>query len=246
MRSSINFFTLNSLDLENNVFIKRLFKYFYQVKPLKARYSTYWPVSKLLNFLKSWHPENSLSLKQLTLKTVALIALTSSDRGQTIHLAKTTNMILEEDNSIKFVIKDRTKTTRRTLRPKIINCCNSEMEELNVANCVRFYLDATKEFRLSNLNNGENLFYSWKTKKPVSKPTIARWLKLVLKLAGIDTNQFTAHSYRGAGLSSAFFRGASIGQIISAGNWKNVNIFKDHYCAPSYESSLGNMILNDC
>ena len=240
-RSAINFFTLNSLDLENNIFMKRLFKYFYQARPLRPRYSTFWPVSKLLNFLKSWHPMESLSLKNLSLRTIALLALTSSDRGQTLHLASLDNMVIEE-NSLKFVVKDRVKTTRKVLRPTVIDCVSSNIEELDVSSYVKYYLDSTKDIRIVN---NRKLFISWKTKKNVTKSTLARWLTIVLKAAGIDTSTFTAHSYRGAGLSSAFQRGASINQIMNAGNWKNADIFHNYYCAPSEDTAIGNIILND-
>ena len=93
-------------------------------------------------------------------------------------LAKTKYIIIEEDDSIKFVIKDRIKTTRRILRPKIINCCNSELEEFNVANYVRFYLDATKEFRISNLNNGENLLYLARKEQCLALGTQLRTFKI--------------------------------------------------------------------
>ena len=132
------------------------------------------------------------------------------------------------ENGLNFVIKDRIKTTRKVLRPKIVSCVSSDIEEFNVEKYVFEYIEKTKEFR----KDGQ-LFISWKTKKPVSRPTIARWLKLVLKLAGIDTSKFTSHSYRGAGLSHAFFKGAPIDKIVTAGNWTNVNIFNKFYRVPS-------------
>lgn len=45
----------------------------------------------------------------------------------------------------------------------------------------------------------------------VSSSTIARWLKEVLHLAGIDTSIFKAHSYRSASTSAAFSCGISLG-----------------------------------
>ena len=239
IRSAINFFTLSKLNLENDVFIIRLFKYFYKEKPLRARYTSFWPVNKLLEFLKSWHPIQNLSLKQLTLKTIALIALSSSDRGQTIHLASINNMEVS-DNKIKFVIRERLKNTRKIIKPTIISCISSKSEDLNVCAYVKDYLERTREFR----KDQTQLFISWISKKPVSRTTLARWLKLVLSLAGIDTQKFKAHSYRGAGLSKAFQRGASIHQIVEAGNWSNCGIFKNYYNAPS-EPEIGNLILED-
>ena len=184
---------------------------------------------------------NSLSLKQLTLKCVALLALTTSDRGQTIHKANIENMIFGSDNSVQFVINERLKTTKKVLKPKTITCISAIEDEFNVANYTKFYLDSTKAFRKDN----KYLLISWKTKRNVSRPSLARWLKEVLKLAGIDTSQYSAHSYRGAGLSNAFYKGAPINKIIQQGNWANVNMFWSHYHAPPSDSHLGHIILND-
>lgn len=224
--------------MESNIFVKRLFKNFYQTRPIRPKYLTYWPVEQLLDFLKKWHPLENLSLKQLTLKTVALLALTSSDRGQTIHLTKMSNFV-ENGQELHFVITDKLKTTRRVLRPKIINVVNSNQEELNVANYIKYYINFTKELR-----SGDQLFISWKNYKPVTRSTIARWLKTVLKLAGIDDSKYSAHSFRGASVSDAYFKGCSIDKIINAGNWKNVSTFNNHYCAPSDNSAIGRIILN--
>ena len=102
-------------------------------------------------------------------------------------------------------------------------------------------IELTKDFR----EDDGKLFLSWATKKPVTRQSIARWLVHVLQLAGIDTATFKAHSYRGAGLSHAFQKGASIKQIVEAGNWANDSTFRMFYNAPSYDSAIGKIILNN-
>ena len=184
----------------------KLFKYFYKEKPLKPKYFTFWPVKDLLNFLSELHPPSELSLKMLTLKTLALIALTSSDRGQTIHLMDVENTALSDGN-VQFVIFDRLKHTRRVLKPKVVNCITSDIDSLNVSNYVVSYMNCTLSLRAKAVKEGKEkptkLFLSWATKMPVTKQTLARWLKYTLKLAGIDDSQYSSHSYRGAGLSNA-------------------------------------------
>ena len=179
-------------------------------------------------------------MKQLTLKTIALIALSSSDRSQTLHLASLGNMSISEEK-VEFIIRERTKTTRKILKPSIITCVSCEKQPLNVAFYVKMYIEKTKEFRQEN----NRLFISWCTKKPVTKQTLARWLVEVLRLAGIDTSTYKSHSYRGAGLSHAFQKGASINQIMKAGNWANESTFRKFYNCPSNESEIGKIIL-DC
>ena len=74
----------------------------------------------MLDFLKSEQLCQNSTLKELALKKLALIASTFPDRCQTIHLAKIENLLLGEDDDIKFVTEGRIKTTRKILEAK--NC----------------------------------------------------------------------------------------------------------------------------
>ena len=103
-------------------------------------------------------------------------------------------------------------------------------------------MDRTKEFRSSE---NAQLFISFKSFKPVTKQTLARWLKEVLKMSGVNTNHYKAHSFRGAGLSEAYHKGASLNQIIEAGNWSSAETFKRFYLAPNSSSAVGRLILED-
>ena len=106
---------------------------------------------------------------------------------------------------------------------------------LNVCDYTLAYMNRTLAFRAAAVaadsEKPTQLFLSWITKCPVTKQTIARWLKFVLKLSGIS--QYRVHSYRGAGLSKAFAKGASIEDILKAGNWTTVKTFKRFYSKPS-------------
>ena len=55
-----------------------------------------------------------------------------------------------------------------------------------------------------------NYFLSYKSFKPMVRQSLARCLEETLKLAGINLKQFTAHSYRGVGLSSAYSNGVTL------------------------------------
>lgn len=247
-RSALSFFCSNTVNIKDNSAILRLFKYFYKQRPRQVKYLTYWPVSQLLNYLSDLHPAQNLSLKTLTLKTLALIALTSSDRGQTIHSMNIENSSTT-DNGIDFVIFDRLKNTGKIHKPKVISCLSSDIDSLNVCDYVKEYMVRTLPIRLESTAKGfdepTQLFLSWHTKKPVTRQTLARWLRMSLSDAGIDTNQFTAHSYRGAGLSHAFNHGASIDQIVAHGCWTNTETFKRHYFAPANGTPIANIILRD-
>lgn len=247
-RSSLSLILSYTLDIKNDPTILRLFKYFYKERPKVAKYFTFWPVKDLLNFLSELHPAADLTLKQLTLKTLALIALTSSDRGQTIHSMDIENTTLEEDG-VSFVIFNKLKHTKKVLKPKVVKCVTSEIPSLDVCSYVLTYMNRTLAIRSKLVADGNpkptKLFLSWATKKPVTKQTLSRWLKISLQDAGIDTQQFSGHSFRGAGLSNAANSGASIPQIVSAGCWTNAETFRRFYFAPENTSNIGKIILDN-
>ena len=242
-RSAINFFSSKEVSLGDNPYISQLFRSFYKLKPIKCKYQSFWCVDQVLEFLSAWHPQSQLTLKQLTLKTVALLALSSSDRGQTLHALNIEKTEIV-DNMVVFVVDTKLKTTNRVLKPKFVKCVSTNVPCLNVCDYILAYLNKTLALRAAAVAAGKpkptQLFLSWVTKKPVSKPTIARWLKQVLQLAGIQN--YGSHSYRGAGLSKAFDRGISIKDIIQAGDWSNSRTFRRFYYKPT-TSAVGEAIL---
>ena len=65
--------------------------------------------------------------------------------------------------------------------------------------------------------------------KPISKPRLAGWVKEVLKLAGVDTQIFTAHSVRGAASSKAFLHGLSVREVLDHGSWSRESTWQRFY-----------------
>ena len=51
---------------------------------------------------------------------------------------------------------------------------------------------------------------------PVSSSTVARWLKVCLKNAGVDTSKFQAHSVRAAATSKVGLSGLTVENILKA------------------------------
>ena len=139
--------------------------------------------------LSSWHPASSLDFKHLTLKTLALIALSSSDRGQTIHALNIEHTHVDRD-AISFVVFDTLKTSTRNRKPQVVRCIATPTPSLNVCDYVLCYMNRTLAFRAALVRCGKpkptQLFLSWKTKGPVTKRTLSRWLTTVLGMANID------------------------------------------------------------
>ena len=63
----------------------------------------------------------------------------------------------------------------------------------------------------------------------VSKNPVSRWLKHKLKLAGIDTSTFGAHSSRAASTSAAKAQKLSITTIMDSAGWSSENTFVKYY-----------------
>ena len=58
----------------------------YNLRPMRSRYCQTWSVDIVLNYLRKLSPVKKLSLKELSLKLVMLVALTNVARVQTINL----------------------------------------------------------------------------------------------------------------------------------------------------------------
>ena len=66
----------------------------------------------------------------------------------------------------------------------------------------------------------------------VSRDTIRRWTKQVLKLSGVDTVRFKAHSTRAAATSLADFRHVPMDTILKFAGWKSYSTFARYYKRP--------------
>ena len=91
--------------------IARLLKGMFHIRPPEPRYSFTWDVNVLLTFLESWFPLSVLELKQLTLKTVALVALVSAQRSQTLS-ALSIDFMNSTATGTQFVVNSLLKSSR--------------------------------------------------------------------------------------------------------------------------------------
>ena len=82
-----------------------------------------------------------------------------------------------------------------------------------------------------------------KPHKPVTSSTIARWLKKVLELSGVDTSIFSAHSVRGASVSAASTSGVTTAEILTAADWSSQSVFETFYHKPTHDPKFGCTVL---
>lgn len=97
--------------VKNPLLFSSFMKGFFNLNPPRQKCLYTWDVSKVLQFLRTLMPLCDLSLKMLTLKLIALAALTTASRAQTISALHITFMCKYVDK-IVFYIQKVLKTSR--------------------------------------------------------------------------------------------------------------------------------------
>ena len=113
-----------------------------------------------------------------------------------------------------------------------------DKKQLCPVQTLHHYLHLTDTLRKTTLSS--RLFVAIiKPHNPVASCTIARWLKEVLRISGIDTRIFTAHSTRGASSLAAADSGITISDILKAADWSTESVFRKFYYRPTYDPTYG-------
>jgi site-specific recombinase XerD len=198
-----------------------------RLRPANPRYAVTWNPDSVLSFLIKWKNEKC-NLRQITLKTVALLALSTGQRVQTLACIKIKNVKLV--NPVQIFITDNLKTTSATNRNPVLILPFFQEKELCPALALKQYINVTNNIR----KDKDKLFLGIvKPHNPVSSQSISRWLVEVLKLSGIDSSKFHAHSYRHASTSKAESAGVNIDTIFKRVGWTSKSkMFARYYKRP--------------
>ena len=209
--------------------VRRFMKGVFENRPSLPRYSATWDIAVVLKYLGKMHPADKLSLKELTLKVVTLLALLSGQRRQTLHALKVSCMQLGPDKCI-FVLDKLLKTSKpgRHL---------SHLEFLSYTPdpslcIVKYLLEYVK--RTQTLRQGiDQLLVSHQNPYgPVHVDTVSRWIKTTLTNAGVNTDVFSAHSTRSASTSAASNKQIPLDTIMKSAGWHSDKTFQKFYNLP--------------
>ncbi|XP_063312459.1 integrase/recombinase xerD homolog [Pelobates fuscus] len=216
---------LDGTPIGKHALICRLLKGIRLTRPPQTRYSSFWDVNVMLRLIESWPMNQELSLKQLSAKLLMLFCLLSCKRVADVR-ALDWHARVFTPNEVSFNISRRTKSsTKEASYPALPDNPN-----LCPVLCLKEY-----EHRTASLRPGQihPLFISFKRPHlPVSTATLARWIKWLLSMAGIDTSIFSAHSVRGAMASKASMLGCKLEDILRAADWSNESTFRNFYLRP--------------
>lgn len=227
----------DSVPLGQQPLLKRFMRGVFNLRPAIPRYEFTWDVSKVLTYLKTFPTS---TLKGVSLKLAMLLALLSGQRIQSLHLLDKRNIQID-DHLVRIRIGDTLKHTRPGKHQNEFVFKKYQDRDLCIVDTLSAYLNMTAPLR------GEEtvLFISFhKPHKRVSKDTIARWIKLVLNQAGIDTSLFKAHSVRSAATSTVAKQGLCLTTILRTAGWSKDSTFRKFYDRPiTIDTSFSDTLL---
>jgi site-specific recombinase XerD len=220
--------------------LTRFMKGVFRDRPTRPKYAEIWEVQGVLDAVDSWGPDGNLSLKLLTFRVTMLLALCSPKRVS--ELAKLSLCSLQRSSQgWKFTFEGMTKNRGTGPAHSAIYERFDENPNLCPISNLESYLERTSEARDLLPNRPVLLSYK-QPHNSVTATTVARWLKSVLALSGVDKH-FSAHSTRAASTSLASAKGLSSAQILSAADWNpKGSTFQKFYLKEKFVSYQQNIL----
>ena len=219
--------SLDAVPAGQHPLVARFLKGAFERKPPPSRPFEIWDVQTVLNFLKTFSPNSSLSLKDLALKLTTLLALITIQRKQTlVRLKISAPCMSKSDSRFIFTLDSHIKQRRPayTVPPVVVP---KYVIDTNICpyDCLEHYLFKTEPIRTEDY-----LLLSFiKPHKAVGTQTVGRWIKSILSGAGIDITAFKPHSTRHAASTAAFDANVPIDDILKRAGWSNAATFRDYY-----------------
>ena len=197
----------------------------FEEEPQFPIYSCVWNVKILFTYFRKMPPQHELSLELISKKLALLICvLAGGQRSQTIHTIKTCDITVTNDTCI-IPIYDPIKQTKNGKHMEPLQFKVFREEKLCVIQNLCTYLEKTRSLR-----TGPELFISYqKPYHAVSNDTIRRWVKDMMKKAGIDVSKYVTHSCRSAASSYAKAKKIPLKKILDSCGWSSERTFASHY-----------------
>lgn len=236
---------ISERNIAKDTAIQRFFKGVYNLRPSKPRYFYTRDPETVLTYLENLPTNKELGLRQLTEKTITLLALCTAHRLQTFALIQIDN-ICQRASGLEITIPDRIKTSRpKGFQPLLFLPFFAARPQICVASAIMCYLTKTKDIRT---NEGNLFLYFKKSHGAASMQTLARWIESCLFRAGVDRDQFSAYSTKHAAVSAATLKGVDLNTIRCVTGWsERSNVFAKFYNRPviADRNDFAKAILND-
>ena len=196
-------------------------------RPPKAKYVFIWDIEQVLIHVKKLQSNEQLSDRELNLKLAILLFLTSASRCHEICYLDIRYMVRSSD-AYRFYFSKVTKTWRKGRAPPRLELKQFSQDE---SLCVVSTLDSFRQRTESWGKGGQTqlLLSHLLPHREVRSSTLANWVKITLKAAGIDISKYQAHSCRSASTSKAKVQGLSLSDILKRGQWSGESTWQKHY-----------------
>ena len=235
--------SFGSTPLGQHPLVCKFMKGTFNSRPPQPKYNHTWDVSLVTKFLEGLPCNEELDTSRLTKKCAMLLALSGSKRQSDLKaLDKRFRKQLPEGITFCPATLTKTRTPKRSVEfffpsfPGHRNLCP-------VA-CIEEYIKRSSTWRKENSESYSQLFLSpQQPHKPVTSASIGRWLKDIMRDAGVDIGIFKAHSTRGAASSAAKDRGVAIKDILQAADWTRETTFNRFYYRPQYSKAFAQAVL---
>lgn len=222
-------------NIGSHPLVTKFMKGVFNIKPPMPRYKQIWDVKIVLNLLRTWSPVKRLSLKLLTLKLCMMLALLGATRTQLLK-ALCVNKLQISGSNILFNVDKVLKTNRqgKPVGQELTFTAYPPDRRLCILKVLKQYLRVTQDIRGTH----SQLLLSYiEPHAPVETGTIARWIREVMAMAGIDVNIFKAHSVRTASVSAAGAKFVPIQDIVDRAGWSSEHTFQRFYNKPIQPSN---------
>lgn len=229
----------NGTNVGQNPDVCLLMKGIRNANPPLARWNATWDVDIVLDFLREWAPLSRLTLKQLSLKLVMLLLITSCQRIQTVEALKLSGR-LRGGSDVVFRLNTRLKhNTRGALEivqfkpfPQDVRLC--------VVTTILHYIERTKDIRKAQ----DQLILSFAPPyHKVTSNTMSHWVRELLGMTGLDNSVFTTHSVRSAVSSQLLRLNVPIHDIMAKASWKSESTFRRYYNKPLMDPDSSHELL---
>ena len=230
-----------NLSFGNHPLVSRFLKGTFTIRPAMPKYHDVWDINKVLKHLQTLHPIHGLSLKLLSFSYVTSPLVWAMLPNTSFSNYKGHESL---SNKVVFIVSELTKTFKPGKQCTTFEFISYDNDpRLCLVSYLKEYLDRTANMTQDHLK----LLVSYqKPHKTISKDTLALWLKQELKLVGIDTSIFGAHSTKAESTSAAKTHNVSIATIMTSAGWSSENTFRTFYnkAMTSTKENFGQKLLD--
>ena len=226
-RSALSsFITVNGIKVGEHLLVSRFMSGLFNEKPAITCNTETWDPQIVLNYLKTFPAVESMSLKQITLKLLLLMALLSAQRIQTLKKLSLDEMCISAGKYTFYISALLKQTSANGGQNRHLFPVKFRSFDLDKRLCVVEFSEVYIK-RTASLRKGtKQLLICYKAPHgPASKDTISRWIKQTMKAAGIDTTVFKPHSTRGAATSAAKAANVPLQEIMNTAGWRSDSTF---------------------